>query len=43
METIIDEVLRRMRNRSVRNRPFIVALDGLSGAGKTTLEMSETL
>lgn len=37
MEAITDEVLRRMHNRPVKDRPFIVALDGLSGAGKTTL------
>ena len=37
MQIVAEEVLRRIQNYVVRSRPFIVALDGLSGAGKTTL------
>ena len=37
MLKITDELVKRFFNRSKQERPFIVALDGLSGAGKTTL------
>ncbi|MFJ7950304.1 uridine kinase [Lysinibacillus sp. NPDC096418] len=34
---VIEELLYRYKMRTVKNRPLIVAVDGLGGAGKTTL------
>lgn len=34
---MIDEILDRFKNRACKNRPFVVGVDGLSGAGKTML------
>lgn len=34
---MIEELLYRYKIRTVKNRPLIVAVDGLGGAGKTTL------
>jgi uridine kinase len=35
--TLAADLFRRYENRTDKNRPYVVALDGLSGAGKTTL------
>jgi uridine kinase len=34
---VVNELLSRFENRTNKERPFIIADDGLSGAGKTTL------
>lgn len=36
-ELIVESVLEKYKTRPVKERPLIVALDGLSGAGKTTI------
>ena len=36
-EELIEELFFRYKDRAVKSRPLIVAIDGLGGAGKTTL------
>jgi len=37
LNELIEDLLSNFQNRTVRERPYIVGIDGLSGAGKTTL------